>query len=49
MRLTVTGTTIHRLSEGKAVENWLSFDDLGVVQLFDLVFRPTGDIPTLAG
>jgi len=44
VRVTVTGTSIHRLVDGKIVEAWWSYDTLGLMQQLGVI-PPMPDIP----
>jgi steroid delta-isomerase-like uncharacterized protein len=39
-QVTATGTSIHRVAEGKIVESWFNFDALGMMQQLGVVPTP---------
>jgi steroid delta-isomerase-like uncharacterized protein len=39
-QVTATGTSIHRVAEGKIVESWFNFDSLGMMQQLGVVPTP---------
>jgi len=41
-RVTITGIDILRITEGKVVEHWGKFDDLGMMQQLGVMEQPSG-------